>query len=66
MYSALQINTSRQGRNQLGGRGDRPPPPVKSWGPGKMWLFIVIARRKYYSSLVFSLFNKRVRNEFSH
>ena len=35
----------KQGRNQLGGRGGRPP-PVKSWAPSKMWLFIVIARRK--------------------
>ena len=37
----------KQGRNQLGGRGGRPLPPVKSWAPpSKMWLFIVIARRK--------------------
>ena len=30
----------KQGRNQLGARGGRPPPP------SKMWLYIVIARRK--------------------
>ena len=45
----------KQGRNQLGGRGGRPPPPVKSWPPpSKMWLFIVLARRKC-EKLVLSL-----------
>ena len=37
-----------QGRNQLRGRGGRPP------NPSKMWLFIVIARRKR-EKRVFSL-----------
>ena len=33
-------------RNQLGGREGRPPPHKKLGPPSKMWLFIVIARRK--------------------
>ena len=37
---------SQQGRNQLGGRGGR--------APSKMWLFIVITRRKR-EKRVFSL-----------
>ena len=39
-----------QGRNQLGAEA----PPVKSWAPSKMWLLIVIARRKR-EKRVFSL-----------
>ena len=33
---------SVQGRNQWGGGGREPGPPVKSWAPCKSWLFIVI------------------------
>ena len=43
-----------QGRNQLGAEGAAPPPPVKSWAPSKMWLFIVLARCKR-EKRVFSL-----------
>ena len=39
------IKPTVQGRNQLRGRGGGAP-PVKCWGPSKMWLFIFITRRK--------------------
>ena len=48
-----QYSIVKQGRNQLGGRGGQPPPPVKVGPPpSKMWLYIVIAKPKMLETSV--------------